>query len=77
MLAHCPKTQTTIADGLVDPTRAVPLPVRSGGVAVLHPETELRDWRVWRKMWCDARANLARAEHVAIHRWSPDSPACA
>jgi phytanoyl-CoA hydroxylase len=77
MLAQCPKTQTAIADGLVNLTRAAPLPVRSGGVVVAHPETELRDRRVWRKMWCDARANLARAAHVAIHRWSPDSPACA
>jgi phytanoyl-CoA hydroxylase len=122
MLAHCPKTQTAIADDILDLTRTLPLPVRSGGVVVLHPklphaslpnlsdgmrwsfdirynrtgqptgrshfpefvarstarpETELRDWRVWRKMWRDARAKLARARHVPIHRWSPDSPACA
>ena len=122
MLPHCPKTQTAIADGLLDHDRAIPLPVKSGGVLLLHPklphaslpnlsdgirwsfdirynrtgqptgrshfpefvarsrarpETELRDWRVWRKMWRDARATLARAEHIPIHRWSADSPACA
>jgi ectoine hydroxylase-related dioxygenase (phytanoyl-CoA dioxygenase family) len=37
MLPHCPKQQTAIADGFIDETRAVPLPVRSGGVVVLDP----------------------------------------
>ncbi len=37
MLAHCPKPKTAIASGLVDPTRAVPLPVKSGGVVVRPP----------------------------------------
>ena len=37
ILPHCPKTQTAIADGFVDEARAVPLPVRSGGIVILHP----------------------------------------
>ena len=39
MLPHCPKTQTAIADGFVDAAKAVPLPVRSGGVVIFHPLT--------------------------------------
>lgn len=39
MLPHCPKTQTAIADGFVDQKKAVPLPVRAGGVVVFHPLT--------------------------------------
>ncbi len=39
MKPHCPKLQTAIADGQIDHSRAVPVPVRSGGVLVLHPLT--------------------------------------
>lgn len=39
MLPHCPKTQTAIADGYVDHARAVPLPVKAGGVVIFHPLT--------------------------------------
>ncbi|MCG6902149.1 MAG: phytanoyl-CoA dioxygenase family protein [Rhodobacter sp.] len=39
MLPHCPKKQTAIADGYVDPSRAVPLPVKSGGAVIFHPLT--------------------------------------
>ena len=41
------------------------------------PETELRDWRVWRDMWFAARDRLAPAPHVPIHRWASDAPHCA
>lgn len=41
------------------------------------PHTELRDWREWKTMWEEARARLAKAPHIAIHRWQSDSPACA
>lgn len=41
------------------------------------PETELHDWRIWRKMWIDARARLAGAPHIPIHRWTSDAPFCA
>lgn len=41
------------------------------------PETELRDWKVWKSMWEDTRSTLARKEHVDIHRWSADAPVCA
>ncbi|MEM6824971.1 MAG: phytanoyl-CoA dioxygenase family protein [Pseudomonadota bacterium] len=37
MLPHCPKTQTTIADGFVDERRAKALPVKAGGVVLLDP----------------------------------------
>jgi len=39
MLPHCPKTQTAIADGFIDPARAVPLPVKAGGAVIFHPLT--------------------------------------
>lgn len=119
---HCPRVQTAIADGHYDETRALPLPVKSGSVVVLHPliphaslinrtdrfrwsfdlrynrsgeptgrdhfpsfvarsrtrpETELRDWRLWRAMWEDARTRLAAAPHIDIHRWSSSAPYCA
>lgn len=122
MLPHCPKTQTAIADGFIDPAAAVPLPVKSGGAVIFHPLTphaslanttqgfrwsfdirfnrtgqptgrdhfpsfvarsraapgaELRDWRVWRALWEDARARLAQAPHIDIHRWTSDAPFCA
>ncbi len=41
------------------------------------PETELRDWRVWRQMWFDARDRLAMRPHIPIHRWDGDAPYCA
>ena len=37
MYPHCPKTQTAIADGFVDESKAVPLPVKAGGVVLFHP----------------------------------------
>jgi len=39
MKPHCPKTQTAIADGYLDETQAVPLPVKSGGAVIFHPLT--------------------------------------
>ena len=39
MLPHCPRTQTGIADGFIDEAKAVPLPVRAGGVVIFHPLT--------------------------------------
>ena len=36
---HCLKTQTAIADGFLDETQAVPLPVNAGGVVLFHPLT--------------------------------------
>lgn len=42
-----------------------------------NPESELSDWRVWKKMWEDTRHQLARADHVPQHRWKSDSPYCA
>ncbi|XDA97260.1 phytanoyl-CoA dioxygenase family protein [Sulfitobacter sp. LCG007] len=41
------------------------------------PETELRDWQVWRDMWLETRARLSGQEHIPIHRWRSDSPVCA
>jgi phytanoyl-CoA hydroxylase len=42
-----------------------------------QPETELKDWKVWRDMWLDARARLSGQAHIPIHRWQADSPVCA
>lgn len=122
ILPHCPKSQTAIADSVLDTSNAIPLPVASGGVVVLHPllphsslpnltdhirwsfdlrynrtgqptgrshfpefvarsaskpESVLRDWKHWRRLWEDARERLAASPHIDIHRWSSDSPACA
>ena len=122
MLPHCPKTQTAIADDFIDESAALSIPVKAGGIVILHPliphaslpngtrdfrwsfdlrynvsgqptgrshfpdfvarstsdpDTELRDWRVWKKLWEDARARLAAAPHIPIHRWDSDAPFCA
>lgn len=37
MLPHCPQVQTAIAPRHLDTSRAVPLPVRAGGLVLLHP----------------------------------------
>ena len=37
MKPHCPKIQTAIADGFIDEAAAMPLPVKRGGVVILHP----------------------------------------
>ena len=42
-----------------------------------RPETELRDWRQWQKMWQETRAELARSSHIPQHRWDSDAPFCA
>ena len=41
------------------------------------PQTDLRDWRVWRQMWFDARDRLATKPHIPIHRWDGSAPHCA
>lgn len=42
-----------------------------------NPETELHDWKAWRKLWEDARARLSSEPHIDIHRWTSDAPYCA
>ncbi|WP_413720207.1 phytanoyl-CoA dioxygenase family protein [Silicimonas sp. MF1-12-2] len=42
-----------------------------------NPDSELRDWQAWKKLWEDARARLSRSPHIDIHRWSADAPVCA
>ena len=42
-----------------------------------QPQTELRDWRQWQKMWHHTRAHLAKSEHIPQHRWDSDAPYCA
>ena len=41
------------------------------------PSSELRDWRLWKALWENARTRLADSPHVDLHRWSSDAPACA
>lgn len=122
ILPHCARTQTGIADGFVDEAKAIPLPIKAGGVVLFHPltphasltnqtdafrwsfdirynvtgeptgrshfpdfiarsranpDSELRDWRVWKAMWENTRAQLCDAPHIPIHRWTSDAPFCA
>lgn len=122
ILPHCPRTQTGIADGFVNESVAISLPVKAGGAVLFHPltphasltnltegfrwsfdirynatgqptgrdhfpsfvarsrahpQTELRDWRINKAQWEDARARLAATPHIDIHRWSSDAPFCA
>ncbi|MEM9552345.1 MAG: phytanoyl-CoA dioxygenase family protein [Pseudomonadota bacterium] len=42
-----------------------------------RPETELRDWRVWKRMWEETRTRLAIGAHIPQHRWPSDGPYCA
>ena len=42
-----------------------------------RPESELRDWRVWRRSWRETRAHLANSPHIPQHRWRDDAPYCA
>lgn len=37
LLPHCPYRQTSVAEGFVDEKKAIPLPVKSGGVVLFHP----------------------------------------
>ncbi|SHI06077.1 phytanoyl-CoA dioxygenase family protein [Marivita hallyeonensis] len=39
MYPHCPKRQTSIADGFIDESKAQPLPVKAGGAVIFHPLT--------------------------------------
>lgn len=39
MYPHCPKKQTSIADGFLDLDKARPLPVKAGGAVIFHPLT--------------------------------------
>ncbi len=122
ILPHCPQVQTAIAPKHLDTSRALPLPVKAGGVVLFHPlvphaslpnrsdqfrwsfdlrfnragqntgrehfpsfvarsraapETELREWQVWRKAWFDTRDRLAMTPQIPIHRWASDAPYCA
>lgn len=42
-----------------------------------NPASELRNWRAYKHLWEAARARLATASHIPIHRWDPDHPVCA
>ncbi|MEX5729529.1 phytanoyl-CoA hydroxylase [Rhodovulum iodosum] len=39
MYPHCPRRQTSIAEGCIDPALARPLPVKAGGAVIFHPLT--------------------------------------
>jgi len=41
------------------------------------PSATLTDWRQWRHMWEEARADLSCRAHIPIHRWQSDAPFCA
>lgn len=42
-----------------------------------QPDLELKDWRMWLRMWQDARTRLAAEQHIDIHRWASSAPVCA
>ncbi len=42
-----------------------------------NPDSELRDWRAWKKMWEETRLRLSRTPHIPQHRWDSNSPHCA
>jgi len=42
-----------------------------------NPQSELRDWKVWRDKWEAARHHEANVEHISQHRWGNDAPYCA
>ncbi|WP_420860386.1 phytanoyl-CoA dioxygenase family protein [Algirhabdus cladophorae] len=42
-----------------------------------NPTLEMHDWRAWKSMWEDTRAQLAQRPHTNIHRWTSDAPFCA
>ena len=39
LLPHCSRKQLAIADEFIDPSQAIPLPVRAGGLIIFHPLT--------------------------------------
>lgn len=39
ILPHCPRRQTSIAEGFVNESDALPLPVKAGGAVLFHPLT--------------------------------------
>ena len=41
------------------------------------PGAVLTGWRDWRDLWVAARARLAARDHIPIHRWPAEGPACA
>jgi predicted alpha/beta hydrolase family esterase len=41
------------------------------------PSKVLASAAEWRMLWEAARARLAEAPHIDIHRWRADAPACA
>ena len=41
------------------------------------PSTELHDRAAWTQSWFEARARLAEAGSVTLHRWDGDAQACA
>ena len=42
-----------------------------------NPASVMTDWHDWRDLWVAARERLAIKDHIPIHRWTSDSPACA
>lgn len=42
-----------------------------------NPDSELKDWRIWKQMWEDTRARLSVIDHIPQHRWPSEGPYCA
>lgn len=42
-----------------------------------NPQSELKDWQEWLRMWQTTRTTLATGPHAPQHRWASDAPYCA
>ena len=42
-----------------------------------RPGDVLQTWQDWRTLWETARSQCAQRDHIDIHRWRSDAPACA
>jgi phytanoyl-CoA hydroxylase len=56
LLPHCPRHQMTIANGFIDNSTAVPLPVSAGSIILMHPLTP----------------HSSLPNHSGSYRWSLD-----
>ena len=43
-----------------------------------NPSTEIKDWKIWARMWRDAQSQLVKTKQVPIYiQYSPENPLCA
>jgi len=43
-----------------------------------NPSTEIKDWKIWAKMWRDAQLHLIKTKEIPMYiQYSPENPLCA